>query len=160
MLFSSEEYVLVSNFNVHIFDGIYAYQTCNKGFSANCIVTLVTYDALCIISVIWLTIVFCPYFVLSKVRNLSVHTVLQWIHFCCGSLEVNQICGATQFICMISSNKSLSHFLQMHSLDVGSENLLASASTTTVLSKLYFDSLNMIHCDLGISVLWQHVHRQ
>ena len=40
-------------------------------------------------SFIWLTIVFFPYFVLSKVRNLSVGTVLQWIHFYCGSLEVN-----------------------------------------------------------------------
>ena len=48
----------------------------------------------------------------------------------------------------------------MYSADVGIENLLDSASTTTVLSQLYFYSLNMIHCDLGISVLWQHVHRQ
>ena len=46
-------------------------------------------------SFIWLTIVFCPYFVLSKVRNLSVGTVLEWIHFCCGSLEVNLMCDAT-----------------------------------------------------------------
>ena len=64
---------------------------------------------------------------------------------------------ATLFIGMISPNKSLSHFLQMYSLDVGIGNLLDSASTTTVLSKLYFDSLKMIHCDFGISVLWQHV---
>ena len=48
---------------------------------------------------------------------------------------------ATVFICMISPNKSLSHFLQIYSLDVGIENLLDSASRTTVLSKLYFDSL-------------------
>ena len=48
----------------------------------------------------------------------------------------------------------------MYSADVGIENLFDSASTTTVLSQLYFDSLNMIHCDLGISVLWQHVRRQ
>ena len=60
---------------------------------------------------------------------------------------------ATLFMGMISSNTSLSHFLQMYSLDVGIENLLDSAFTTTVLSKLYFDSLNMIHCDLVISVL-------
>ena len=70
------------------------------------------------------------------------------------------MCDATLFIVMISPNKSLSHFLQMYSLDVGIENVLDSASTTTVLSKLYLDSLMMIHCDLGISVLWQHVHRQ
>ena len=70
------------------------------------------------------------------------------------------MCDATLFVGMISSYKLLSHFLQMYSLDVGIENLLDSASTTTVLSKLYFDTLNMIHCDLGISVLWQHVHRQ
>ena len=69
------------------------------------------------------------------------------------------MCNAAVFIGMISANKYLSHFLQMYSLDVGIENLLDSASTTTVLSKLYFDSLNMIHCNLGISVLWQHVHR-
>ena len=48
----------------------------------------------------------------------------------------------------------------MYSLDVGIENLLDSASQTTVLPKLYFDSLKMIHCDFGISVLWQHVQRQ
>ena len=48
----------------------------------------------------------------------------------------------------------------MYSLDVEIENLLDSASRTTVLPKLYFDSLKMIHCDLGISVLLQHVHRQ
>ena len=70
------------------------------------------------------------------------------------------MCNATLFIGLISSNKSLSHFLHMYSVDVGVENLLGSASTTTVLSKLYFDSLNVIHCDLGISVLWQHVHKQ
>ena len=46
----------------------------------------------------------------------------------------------------------------MCSFDVGIENLLDSASTTRVLSKMYFDSLNMIYCNLGISVLWQHVH--
>ena len=85
-------------------------------------------------SFIWLTIVFCPYFVLSKVRNLSVGTVLQWIHFCCDSLEVNLMCDATLFIGMISCNKCLSHFLQMYCLDVGVENLLDSASTITVLS--------------------------
>ena len=67
---------------------------------------------------------------------------------------------ATLFIGMISANKSLSQLLQMFSLDVGIEYLLDSGSTTTVLSKLYFDSLNMIHCNLGISVLSQHVHRQ
>ena len=55
---------------------------------------------------------------------------------------------------------SLSHFLQMYSLDVGIENLLDNASRKTAMTKLYFDSLKMIHCDLGISVLWQHVHRQ
>ena len=49
MLFSSEEYVLISNFNVHFFHSFCTYQTCNKGFSANCIVTLVTYDVLCVI---------------------------------------------------------------------------------------------------------------
>ena len=48
----------------------------------------------------------------------------------------------------------------MYSADVGIENLFDSASTTTALSQLYFDTLNMIHCDLGISVSWQHVHRQ
>ena len=48
----------------------------------------------------------------------------------------------------------------MYSLEVGIENLLDIASQTTALPKLYFDSLNMIHCDLGISVLWQHLHRQ
>ena len=64
------------------------------------------------------------------------------------------------FIVIFSTNKCLSHFLQMYSLDVGTENLLDNASQTTALPKLYFDSLNMIHCDLGISVLWQHVHRQ
>ena len=61
--------------------------------------------------------------------------------------------NATLFIGMISSNKSLLHFLHMYSAGVGIENLLDSASTTTVLSQLYFDSLNMIHCHLGISVL-------
>ena len=70
------------------------------------------------------------------------------------------MCDATVFIGMISPNKSLSHFLQMYFFNVGIENLLDSAATTTVLSKLYFDSLKMIHCELGISVLWQHVHRQ
>ena len=73
----------------HFFHSFPACETCNKGFFANIIVTLVTYDVLLIISFIWHTIVFCPYFVLSKVRNLSVGTVLQWIHFCCGSLQVN-----------------------------------------------------------------------
>ena len=68
--------------------------------------------------------------------------------------------AATLFIGMISPHKSLSHFLQMYSIDVGIENLLDSASTATVLSKLYFDSLNMIHCNLGLSVLWQHVQSQ
>ena len=63
------------------------------------------------------------------------------------------MCDATLFMCMISANKSLSHFLQMYSVDVEIENLLDSPSTTTVLSILYFDSLKMIHCDLGISVL-------
>ena len=48
----------------------------------------------------------------------------------------------------------------MYSLDVGIENLLDNASQTTALTKWYSDSLNMMHCDLGISVLWQHVHRQ
>ena len=48
----------------------------------------------------------------------------------------------------------------MYSLDVGIENWLDNVSQTTALPKLYFDSLNMLHCDLGISVLWQHVHRQ
>ena len=43
------------------------------------------------------------------------------------------MCDATLFIGMISANKSLSHFLQMYSLDVGNENLLDSASTTTVV---------------------------
>ena len=47
----------------------------------------------------------------------------------------------------------------MYSLDVGIENLLDNDSTTTVLSKLYFDSLEIMHYDVGISVLWQHVHR-
>ena len=42
---------------------------------------------------------------------------------------------ATLFIGMIYSNKSLLHFLHMYSVDVGIENLLDSASTTTVLSK-------------------------
>ena len=79
-------------------------------------------------------------------------TLLLWIHFCCGSLEVSLICDATLFIGMISSNKSLSHFLQMYSLDVGIENLLGNASRTTVLSKLYLVSLKMIHYDLCISV--------
>ena len=64
------------------------------------------------------------------------------------------------FIGIFPTNRCLSHFLQMYSLDVGSESLLDNASQTTALPKLYFDSLNMIHCDLGISVLWQHVHRQ
>ena len=154
MLCSSEEYLFISNFNVYIF------------FIVVMHVRHVTQDSLQIalwhllhmmfcssFSFIWLTIVFCPHFILSKVRNLSVGTVLQWIHFCCGSLEVNLMYDATLFIGMISANKSLSHFLQMYSLDVGIENLLDSASTTTVLSKLYFDSLNIIHCDLGISVL-------
>ena len=31
------------------FHSFCTYQTCNKGFSANCIVTLVTYDVLCVI---------------------------------------------------------------------------------------------------------------
>ena len=64
------------------------------------------------------------------------------------------------FIGIFSTNRCLSHFLQMYSLDVGIENLLDNASQATVLPKLYFDSLKMIHCDLGMSVLWQHVHRQ
>ena len=64
------------------------------------------------------------------------------------------------FIGIFSTKRCLSHFLQMYSLDVGIENLLDNASGTTAFSKLYFDSLKMIHCDLGISVLWQHVHRQ
>ena len=63
-------------------------------------------------------------------------------------------------LAFFSTNRCLSHFLQMYSLDVGIENLFDNASQITVLSKLYFDSLNMIHRDLGISVLWQHVHRQ
>ena len=75
-------------------------------------------------SIIWLAILFCPYFVLLKIRNFSVHIILQWIHFCCGLLEVNWIWDATMFIGMISSSKSLSHFLQMYSLDVGTENLI------------------------------------
>ena len=161
MLFSSKQYLFIPNFNVHIFHSFHACETWNKGFSINCIVTLVY--IWCFVHhflFIWLTIVFCPYFVLSKVRILSLGTVLQWIHVCYGSLEVNLMCDATLFIGMTSPNKSLLHFLQMHSLDVGIENLLGSACTTTVLSKLYFDSLKMIHYDLGISILWQHVHRQ
>ena len=43
---------------------------------------------------------------------------------------------------------------------VGIENLLDNASRTTALPKLYFDALKMVHYDLGILVLWQHVHRQ
>ena len=46
----------------------------------------------------------------------------------------------------------------MYSLDVGIENLLDNDIRTTVLPKFYFDSVKMIHSDLGISVLWQHVH--
>ena len=64
------------------------------------------------------------------------------------------------FIGIFSTKRCLSHFLQMYSLDAGIENLLDNASQTTALSKLYFDSLKMIYCDLGISVLWQHVYRQ
>ena len=50
----------------------------------------------------------------------------------------------------------------MYSLDVGIENLLDNGSRTTVLPKLYFDSLKMIHCDLGVSVLLQceRIHGQ
>ena len=66
--------------------------------------------------------VFPSYFVLSKVRNLSVGTLLQWIHFCCGFWEVNLICDATLFVCIFSTNRCLSHFLQMYSFDVGIEN--------------------------------------
>ena len=47
-------------------------------------------------------------------------------------------------------------FLANVFLDIGIENLLDNASQITALSKLYIDSLKMIHCDLGISVLWQH----
>ena len=64
------------------------------------------------------------------------------------------------FIGIFSTKRYLSHFLQMYSLDVGIEKMLDNASQTTALPKLYFDSLKMIHCDLGISVVWQHVHRQ
>ena len=39
----------------------------------------------------------------------------------------------------------------MYSFDVGIENLFDNASRTTALPKLYFDPLNMIHCDLGMS---------
>ena len=110
-------------------------------------------------SFILLTIVFCPYFVLSKVRNLSVGTLLQWIHFYCGS-EVNLVHDATLSVGIYSPNRSLSHFLQMYSLDVGIENLLDSASTKQYCQSYTLILLKMIHCDLGISVLWQHVHRQ
>ena len=71
----------------------------------------------------------------------------------------NLIHDATLFVGLFSTNRCLSHFLQMHSFSVGIENQLDNASCTTVLPKLYFDSMKMIHCDLGISVLWQHVHR-
>ena len=64
------------------------------------------------------------------------------------------------FIGIFSTKRCVSHFFQMYSLDVGIENLLDNASQTTALPKFYFVSLKMIHCDLGISVLWQHVHRQ
>ena len=43
------------------------------------------------------------------------------------------MCDATLFIGMISSNKSLSHFLHMYSVDVGIENLLDSASTNSIV---------------------------
>ena len=56
------------------------------------------------------------------------------------------------FIGIFSTKRCLSHFLQMYSLDVGIENLLDNASQTIALSKLYFDVLKMIHCDLGMSV--------
>ena len=48
----------------------------------------------------------------------------------------------------------------MYAFEVEIENQFNNASCTRALPKLYFDSLKMIHCDLGISVLWQHVHRQ
>ena len=57
------------------------------------------------------------------------------------------------FIGIFSTKRFLSHFLQMYSLDVGIENLLDNASQTIALSKLYFDALKMIQCDLGMLVL-------
>ena len=76
---------------------------------------------------------------------MLVGTLLQWIHFCCGLLEVNLVCDATLFVGVFPPNRYLSHFLQMYSLDVGIENLIDRTSTTTVLPKFYFDSLKMIH---------------
>ena len=161
MLCSSEVYLFISNFNVQIFVIVFVNLRHVTRVSLQIALWHMLHMMFCqSFSVIWLTIVFCSYFVLWKVRYLPVGTVLQWIHFCCGLWEVNFMHNATLFIGMISCSKSLWHFLHMYSADVGIENLFDRASTTTVLSQLYFDSLNMIHCDLGISVLWQHVHIQ
>ena len=135
MLFPSEEYLFISNFNVHIFFIVFMHVRHVTRDSLQIALWHLLHMMFCSsFSFIWLTIVFCPDFVLSKVRNLSISTVLQWIHVCYGSLEVNLMCDATLFIGMTSPNKSLLHFLQMYSLDVGIEHLLDSASTTTVLS--------------------------
>ena len=137
MFCSSEVYLLPSNFNVQIFVMVFVHLRYVRRVSLKIALWHLLHMMFCwSFSVIWLTIVFSPYFVLSKVRYLPVGTVLQWIHVCCGLWEVSFMHNATLFIGMISCSKSLWHFLHMYSADVGVENLFDRASTTTVLSKL------------------------
>ena len=137
MFCSSEVYLLLSNFNVQIFVIVFVHMTHVTRVSLQIALWHLLHIMFCwSFSIIWLTIVFSPYFVLSKVRYLPVGTVLQWIHVCCGLWEVSFMCNSTLFIGMISCSKSLWHFLHMYSAHVGVENLFDRASTTTVLSKL------------------------
>ena len=75
-MFSSEEYLSISEFNVNIFFHCFVMcKTRNKRFFENYIVTFVTYDVLFIIFCHLIDKCISPYFVLSKVRKLSVGTL-------------------------------------------------------------------------------------
>ena len=102
---------------------------------------------------------FFPYVVLSKWCTLSTHTVPQDTHFWWFAV-VALVCAVTAYIGIFSAMRAASYCLQINSLDVGTENLVDSASITVVFVKLYRDSLEMIHLDLRKSVLWQHVQKQ
>ena len=111
---SSEVYLLISNFNVQFFFIVFVHLRHVTRDSLQIAFWHLLHMMFCwSFSVIWLTIVFSPYFVLSKVRYLPVGTVLQCICVCCSLWEVSFMHNATLFIGMISCSKSLWHFLHM-----------------------------------------------
>ena len=104
---SSEVYLLLPNFNIQIFVIVFVHMTHVRRVSLQIALWHLLHKMFCwSFSIIWLTIVFSPYLVLSKVRYLPVGTVLQWIHVCCGLWEVSFMHNATLFIDMISCSKS------------------------------------------------------